>query len=443
MKKSALLRLALLLVLPLSVQAAGNNWMASADGNLFVSQLSIPGTHDSAALSEPFPGTAKCQSNSLAQQLADGVRYLDIRLHYNSGTSLNTQHGIVNEGQSFDTVLTGAVLPFLTSNPTECVIMSIKEENSSAGAQFADAINYYINQYSPSMWAPSVTTIPTLNSVRGKIIILRRFGAQTNGATVGINAQGWSDNTTFTTSIGSGESLTIQDNYNVSSNDTKWSQITSQFTSAFYGNPDTLFLNYTSGVASILGVPNITSVSNDIDSRLTSYLGSNLSGRRGVVVMDFETSALCSLIYNPAFLWYDAENLAVQASSGDTYRTITDPAFSGNEGTILDANAAGDYVTLVVPNVTHRTYSVRIGVKKLNTRGIFQLAIGAAGSTTPTNLGTPQDLYSSAAQFVELNLGNWTPSSSSDKWFRFTITGKNASSTGFNECLDYILLIPQ
>src|SRR5206468_7739138 len=103
--------------------AAGNNWMTSLNGNLSLSQISIPGTHDSGALSEPFPGTAKCQNNSIAQQLNDGVRYLDIRLHYNSGTSLNTQHGIVDEGQSFDTVLTGAVLPFLASNPTECVIM--------------------------------------------------------------------------------------------------------------------------------------------------------------------------------------------------------------------------------------------------------------------------------------------------------------------------------
>ncbi len=417
--------------------------MTSLNGNLSLSQISIPGTHDSGALNEPFPGTAKCQNNSIAQQLSDGVRYLDIRLHYNSPTSLNIQHGIVDEGQTFDTVLSGAVLPFLTSNPGECVIMSIKEENSSAGAQFADAVNNYINNFSPAMWAPTITTIPTLSQVRGKIVIVRRFGAQTNGATVGINAQGWQDNTTFTTSIGSGESLCIQDCYNVSNDSTKWSQITSQFTTTYSGSPSTLFLNYTSGVMSILGVPNIPSVSNTINPELSSYLTSNISGRRGIVAMDFETAATCALIYNPSFQWYEAETLTLQASSGDTYRIFTDSSTSGGEGTILDADAIGDYFTVVVPNVTHRTYSVRIGVKKLNTRGIFQLAIGAAGSNSPTNLGTPQDLYSASAQYAELNLGTWTPSTSSDKWFRFMITGKNASSTGYGEAIDYILLVPQ
>jgi hypothetical protein len=63
---------------------------------------------------------------------------------------------------------------------------------------------------------------------------------------------------------------------------------------------------------------------------------------------------------------------------------------------------------------------------------------------SPSNGGAPQDDYTGGtAQFLETDLGNWQPGSSSDKWFWFTVTGKNASSAGYTECIDYISLIPQ
>lgn len=139
----------------------------------------------------------------------------------------------------------------------------------------------------------------------------------------------------------------------------------------------------------------------------------------------------------------ETESLTVAATSGDTHRIFAGSGFSGGFGTILDATAVGDYVTYVVPNIAPGTYSVRVGVKKAATRGIFQLAIGIAGSTTPTNIGSAQDLYSAADAYTELNIGTWTPGSTSDKWFKFSITGKNASSTGFTEAFDYIRIIPQ
>ncbi len=140
---------------------------------------------------------------------------------------------------------------------------------------------------------------------------------------------------------------------------------------------------------------------------------------------------------------FEGENLTMQASSGDTFRVFTDTNCSNGAGAILDANAVGDYVTVVVPNVSARTYDIRIGVKELNTRGTFQLAISQAGNNSPTNVGSPQDEYAASAAYPELDLGNWTPATTSDKWIRFTVTGKNASSTGYSIAFDYIKLIPQ
>ncbi len=142
---------------------------------------------------------------------------------------------------------------------------------------------------------------------------------------------------------------------------------------------------------------------------------------------------------------YETETLTVAAKSAAQHRVIADPSFSGGSGSILDATVVGDFVTYLVPAVKAGTYNVRIGVKTLNTRGIWQLAIGRADnfSGTKSNVGAPQDEYSAATQFREFDLGLWSPGTTSDKWFQFAITGKNAASTGFSECFDYIKLIPQ
>ncbi len=140
---------------------------------------------------------------------------------------------------------------------------------------------------------------------------------------------------------------------------------------------------------------------------------------------------------------FEAENLTVQQYTGPDYRVFTDSGFSGGSGVILDSTAVGNSITFVVPNVSARTYDVQVAVKKLNTRGTFQLAIGQAGSTSPANVGSPQDLYSASSEYDVLDLGAWTPATNSDKWFRFTVTGKNGSSTGYSIAIDYILLLPQ
>lgn len=139
---------------------------------------------------------------------------------------------------------------------------------------------------------------------------------------------------------------------------------------------------------------------------------------------------------------FETESLAATWTSGRTHRIIADSRFSGGSGTILDATAVGDQVTYTVPGLSARTYDVRIGVKKTNTRGIWQMAVAPAGGTF-TNHGSTQDEYSAAESFTELDVGTFAPGTSSDKWFRFTITGKNASSTGYSEAFDYIKLVPQ
>jgi len=269
---------------------AGNSWMRKLDGGMSIAQLSIPGTHDSGALYEPVPGTTKCQNLSIAEQLNAGVRFLDIRCrHIHSGFTIH--HGPVYQNQNFDDVF-GATSKFLKDNPGETVLMSVKEEYDASDNKesFEQTFAKYVAK-NPGLWYLGAR-IPTLFQARGKIVLIRRFGAST--VPLGIDASVWPDNTTFSV----GPTLRVQDNYQVSTDGTKWGQIRQMLNEANTGPSSTLYLNFASGYRSgPFGIPNIPSVSETIDPDLTSYFSSNTGARCGVIIMDFVTPNLCSLVY--------------------------------------------------------------------------------------------------------------------------------------------------
>ncbi|MBN1517823.1 phosphatidylinositol-specific phospholipase C domain-containing protein [Candidatus Sumerlaeota bacterium] len=263
--------------------------MSSIGDSILLSQLSIPGTHDSGALYESVSGTAICQDLTIAEQLNAGVRFLDIRCrHY--GDSFVIHHGSVYQNLNFDDVL-DACSSFLSSNPDECIIMSVKEEYDSYNITqtFAETFNDYVAQDS-GLWY-FTTTAPALGACRGKIVLVRRFSGS-----VGINAySSWSDNTTFTCGI-----LRVQDCYQVSywTNDNKIAAIESLFDEALAGSSSMFYLNFTSGYRSFLGIPDIPGVADEVNEWLEDYFGDDICNRYGVVIMDFANATRCSLIYN-------------------------------------------------------------------------------------------------------------------------------------------------
>ena len=139
----------------------------------------------------------------------------------------------------------------------------------------------------------------------------------------------------------------------------------------------------------------------------------------------------------PGPVTYEVEALAVAASSGDTYRLASEAGYSGGQGAIFEANATGDFVAYNVNVPEARTYNLRVGVKKLANRGIWQLTGNGA------NLGPAVDGYAAATAFTEINLGSVAFPSAGTTAFRFTVTGRNPASTGSWIVLDYVKLIPQ
>lgn len=182
------------------------------------------------------------------------------------------------------------------------------------------------------------------------------------------------------------------------------------------------------------GMPNIHGVNywDDIGGSYESLLNSDFTVKpNGQVVASY-------------FSDYETELLTVFGKSSDTHDIIADSHFSDGQGTILRADAVADYVTYTLPKVAAGTYDVRVGVKMLNTRGQFQLAASRTDNNTYGNIGPVQDEFDpgTGGVYTEFAVGTWSASSTSDKAFRFTVTGKNAASAGYSLCFDYITLIP-
>lgn len=273
-----------------SAIAAGNNWLTGIDGGLRLSQISIPGTHDSGARFEPVAGTAKCQNATIAEQLDFGVRLLDIRCRH-SNNSFDIYHGAVSQKLTFRDVL-DQITGFLRANPGECVILSVKEESTSPGSSrsFEATFDSYVAADSGRWWLGA--RVPSLNSVRGKIVLLRRFGAR---SVKGLDATSWPDNTTF-----QANDLSVQDAYQVRDNATKWKQIQDALTSAYSENhADILHLNFASGYKpGLYGLPDIPAVSDAMNPLLAGFFGQAHRGHYGCVLMDFADANRSALIYN-------------------------------------------------------------------------------------------------------------------------------------------------
>lgn len=116
------------------------NWMQAISDSAAIGTFTIPGFHDSAAyvqtpgihISVTIPFVC-CQQLNIAQQLAVGCRFLDIRCRQ-VGDLLLLFHGIVPLMGTFADVI-AACTTFLRENPGECILMSLRQEGDGVDAR--------------------------------------------------------------------------------------------------------------------------------------------------------------------------------------------------------------------------------------------------------------------------------------------------------------------
>ncbi|MBQ6874166.1 MAG: phosphatidylinositol-specific phospholipase C [Clostridia bacterium] len=271
------------------------DWMSRIDGSKYISEISIPGSHDSCALYEPLDNISKCQTYSVKDQLEMGVRFLDIRVFMLFGKD-QISHGVILQGQRFrDMVKT--CLDFLEENPDETILFSVKEEQVVLSEQnVADLIAEIISE-DESKWFTE-NRIPTLDEVRGKIVLVNRYSSYQYKGLMATAFDGWENNMSFDITHWY-YTIHVQDHYEMKNEqdiEEKWNEAKALFDMCreeayWQGN---LYINFLSGNIGL--IPNITKVSDFMNVRFEEYVKETGKGSYGIVVADYVTTELCEQI---------------------------------------------------------------------------------------------------------------------------------------------------
>lgn len=258
-------------------------WMKDVKDEVKITELSIPGTHDSGAMHSFLDVSGKCQDLNILNQLNIGVRFLDIRLQL-VNDKLNVVHSFVDQGLTFDNVLKD-LNSFLNNNESEFIIMSLKEDADSknSSVDFDDTLISVLKENKRI----KLENLPeTLGEARGNIYILNRFTDEE----LGIQAySGWLDSTSF--ELGN---LYVQDNYCIKDVNIKIEDI--KRTIEFSNNKDKLVLNFTSCYLDDAFPPTYAATA---CKTINDWLLENINNDNhlGIMIIDFATKELVESIY--------------------------------------------------------------------------------------------------------------------------------------------------
>ncbi|MGV8973767.1 phosphatidylinositol-specific phospholipase C domain-containing protein [Lactococcus lactis] len=257
-----------------------SNWMTNVNGNLYLSELSIPGSHESCAtegVKIPIVNKdyGKCQEYSVNEQLNMGVRFLDIRCKSSDdGSNLAIHHGSIYQNLMFGDVL-NQCQNFLRNHPGETILMRIKQEHSSVSdAVFKNAFLSYVSKYPNLFWDNNQKNMDDvrLKETRGKIVVLYNL----EGLNFGLDYSHF---------------FRIQDEYELSNAAEKEKYIQNSLNEADnWRNLSHPTINYASAQGNASHTPE--DLANQINPWLERVLDANVSKHTGIIAMDFVRSQI-------------------------------------------------------------------------------------------------------------------------------------------------------
>ena len=249
-------------------------------------QLSIPGTHDSAAykmngfsvFATPW---AKTQDWNITQQLEAGIRYFDLRVN----DDMSMHHGIAWVGENLRFHLK-EICSFLSQHPQDFVFVRLKaEQGDSNPNRFKANVEQIIQSENlKHYFVNNVNNNTLVKQVRGKIILINDSKADLRDLT-NLN---W-------------RSIPKQDNYNISNEYQKWLLIyqdiisKNQLTNYRY-QISVNHLSYTNNITAL------SSLAYSLNRRVYNYLREDFDDGKidiknlGIVVMDFPSAELINQI---------------------------------------------------------------------------------------------------------------------------------------------------
>lgn len=239
------------------------SWMSQLSDGALLRELTIPGTHNSGAL-HGGPWT-ECQNTPIAEQLASGIRFLDIRCRLFEG-SFTIHHGPSYQHLNFDDVL-GTCRDFLAARPSETVLMRVKQEYSEESAErFRIVFDDYLDGRGWRSLFRLEPSLPALGEARGKVVLL--------GDSDGLPGVRYGDGALFD----------IQDDY-MAEPEAKYPLIEDHFRKAV-GQPGKLYVNFVSTAALLPPRSNADRLNPRVRELLTSPDNSTWHGL-GIVPMDY------------------------------------------------------------------------------------------------------------------------------------------------------------
>lgn len=149
-----------------------SNWMQDIPDTAKLSDLSIPGTHDSGSR---YGGVAiENQVMTISQQLNAGIRYLDIRVrHIDDAFAIH--HGLKYQHLNFDDVMK-SVTQFLETHPSETILMRLHEEYKADNntRSIEETMDSYIKKYQKYFYSTYsfYEQNPQMSALRGKIFVI-------------------------------------------------------------------------------------------------------------------------------------------------------------------------------------------------------------------------------------------------------------------------------
>lgn len=211
------------------VKTSNEEWMKKIKNDTRLSELSLPGTHDSMSF---YGGDiVRCQTLSLEDQLISGVRVLDIRCRHIEDV-FAIHHGSVFQKAFFGDVL-NIVADYLEKNQSECVLMRVKEEYKPENVTrtFEETFRYHYWDKYKENFLLDTNYNPIMCQMRGKIVILQDLEACNR---YGINYN----------------NFCIQDDYHLDTNWDlygKWEKVKDHFYKTDQGDNEKIYMNYLSG----------------------------------------------------------------------------------------------------------------------------------------------------------------------------------------------------
>lgn len=289
-------------------QADRAEWMWGIASDTPLSNMSIPGTHDTLAVhggvmvqtQEDYGDSAE----TLAAQLDRGIRAIDIRVRVTENKYFTVHHGAYYQEANFDDVLSKAK-SFLDKHPTETIVMRLRAECPLDGGGPADCANDpkmvtsarvreifadYRNRYAGLFYEPGSTgagqaSVPTLGQVRKKVVLGSFDSVEADGS---YGIRGFNDHK--------------EDHWGPSEIKEKWEYVQGNVDNAMAGAAGDVYLTYASASKAPLmdpyefagGYKSDTWVPG-INYRLMQHLNGS-RGRVGIVMTDFPGWGLVNAI---------------------------------------------------------------------------------------------------------------------------------------------------